>query len=305
MTSNACSRYVFTFNNYTEDDCAVVEAFAKDHCRYLIYGKEVAPSTGTPHLQGYFNLNKKNRLTWLVKKIPRCAFLVSKGTPKQAAEYCRKGGDIFEYGTNVIQGQRTDLEIVAHHIRDGATLKSIAYDYPAVVIKYSRGISALQSILSGARETSHVRGVWLHGPPGAGKSHLVRKSLDYTLFVKQQNKWWDGYTNEEHVLIDDLDMGGKCLGHYIKLWADRYAVTTAEIKGATIALNHRFLFVTSNYTIEQIWDDDVVLQQAILRRFFVLGLYHHSRQTDLVKVQDYLFSCYDNIPLNEEDEQSI
>lgn len=293
-SSAACVRYCFTFNNYTDDDIALVKAFAEEHTRYLIFGKEIAPTTGTPHLQGFFILKKKNRMTWLVKRIPRCSFLTSKGAPKQAADYCRKAGDVWEHGKITVSGQRNDLEAVAQRITQGASLSDIAHENPVAIIKYSRGLSVLQSILSGARETSHVRGIWLHGPPGAGKSYLVRKVLDYPLFVKQQNKWWDGYAGESHVLMDDFDMAGACLGHYIKIWADKYVVRSAEIKGSTINLNHRFLFVTSNYTIEQIWPADVILQLAILRRFHVIGCYAHTRDSDLRKLQDYMFGCYDN-----------
>ena len=37
----------------------------------------------------------------------------------------------------------------------------------------------------------------------------------------------------------------------MKLWADPYGFLTGEIKGGQISLNYKYLYVTSNYTIEQ------------------------------------------------------
>lgn len=44
------------------------------------------------------------------------------------------------------------------------------------------------------------------------------------------------------------------MGHYLKLWADRYKVT-GEVKGATINLNHRYLYVTSNWSITEMFTE--------------------------------------------------
>lgn len=46
-------RYVFTWNNYPEDKCDEILKRSKYKFTYCIYGREVAPTTGTPHLQGY------------------------------------------------------------------------------------------------------------------------------------------------------------------------------------------------------------------------------------------------------------
>ena len=57
---------------------------------------------------------------------------------------------------------------------------------------------------------------------GIGKSYAVR-SVYPNLYVKSSNKWWDGYTNQDVVLVDDLD--SDVLKHYIKIWADPHIVT--------------------------------------------------------------------------------
>lgn len=42
------------------------------------------------------------------------------------------------------------------------------------------------------------------------------------------------------------------LGHYLKIWADKWSCT-GEVKGGTVPLNHRNFIVTSNYSIEQVF----------------------------------------------------
>lgn len=36
--------WCFTLHNYTEDECVSIQ---ETGCRYIVYGKEVAPTTGT------------------------------------------------------------------------------------------------------------------------------------------------------------------------------------------------------------------------------------------------------------------
>jgi len=60
---------------------------------------------------------------------------------------------------------------------------------------------------------------------------------------------------------------GKCLSHYIKIWADKYACK-GETKGGAVNLTHRRFIITSNYHPRELWtDNDPQLLEAITRRF--------------------------------------
>ena len=72
-------------------------------------------------------------------------------------------------------------------------------------------LSSLQknlSLFQTLKAESEYKGIrkcwWIYGKPGIGKSYAVI-SLYPNLYVKSSTKWWDGYTNQDVVLVDDLD----------------------------------------------------------------------------------------------------
>lgn len=111
-----------------------------------------------------------------------------------------------------------------------------------------------------------VKGIWIYGPSGIGKSHFCRHRHP-DAYIKDQTKWWTGYIDQEVVLLEDFDIQGQCLSHHIKIWADKWGATV-ESKGGHVLLRHRLMVVTSNYSIEAIFTkSDPELLQAIQRRF--------------------------------------
>lgn len=127
-----------------------------------------------------------------------------------------------------------------------------------MVLKYDKlktAVAAYQLDTRKPYEAKGCRGLWIQGPPGTGKTHKARTISQAEFgeepFILTGGKWFDGYTNQKVIVVEDLDKyTAHQLGHHIKLWADKYPVT-AEVKGATIPLQHRILIVTSNYTIQE------------------------------------------------------
>lgn len=86
-------RFAFTYNNYDEKGIELINKFGNDDCLYLLYEREVCPSTGTLHLQGFFIVKKNICLKHIRSKIPNKIWI----TPARKSTlanimYCSKDG---------------------------------------------------------------------------------------------------------------------------------------------------------------------------------------------------------------------
>lgn len=92
---SAKKRWCLTLNNYTEDEEKVLVEWISSNSSAIL-GKEVGES-GTPHIQGYFELKRKLRFTALKKVacMKRCHLEEAKGNREQNEVYCSKGNVII------------------------------------------------------------------------------------------------------------------------------------------------------------------------------------------------------------------
>lgn len=171
-------------------------------------------------------------------------------------------GTRFEIGEKPFnRSKKTDWALAKQKAQAGL-INEVPDD---VYIKYYRTLKQIAMDNMGRPDDLlSVSGIWIHGPPGTGKSHYARQHHGHSLYLKAQNKWWDGYQGEKTVLIDDYDTN--TLGHYLKIWADKYAFM-AEMKGSSVQIRPDRIIITSNYTIEQLFPDPI-LAAAINRRFY-------------------------------------
>jgi len=147
-----------------------------------------------------------------------------------------------------------------------AAIKGDFEKIPAEVqIKHLPNLLKLNALYSEPKQFEEVRGVWIYGPSGCGKTTFARTEYSEDVYIKAQNKWWDGYHGQKTVVLDDLD--SDCLSHYLKIWADKWAAR-GEIKGGQVALNYEHFIVTSNFSIEELFRKvPEVTLDAIKRRF--------------------------------------
>ena len=81
--------WVFTLNNYTEDDIQRL-ANPYEQVKYIAYGKEIAPNTGTPHLQGYMCLWEPQRMSFFKRQLPRAHMEPMRGRLQDNDKYVEK-----------------------------------------------------------------------------------------------------------------------------------------------------------------------------------------------------------------------
>lgn len=178
-------------------------------------------------------------------------------------------GTRFEKGQKLMKrNSKTDWKKIKD-LAVAGELTKISEENPQVFISSYRTLKQISiDYMVAPQDMSSTTGVWIYGPPGVGKSHFARDTYGRDLYMKAQNKWWDGYQNQRFVLLDDLDTN--VLGHYLKIWADKYSFM-AESKGSSRLIRPEKFIVTSNYRIEDLFVDPI-LCEAIKRRFYIIEI---------------------------------
>ena len=119
-----------------------------------------------------------------------------------------------------------------------------------------------------------LENLWLYGRPGTGKTSYVFRNFNDNLYIKAINKWWDGYIDQDTVLLDDWDPNHNILVGYLKQWADRFPFR-AEIKGGSLLIRPKRIIITSNYSIDECFqnqnDADAIKRRFKRLRFIVFG----------------------------------
>lgn len=134
--------WCFTLNNYTDDDVAHLLALdtvgtTSNSVRYMVFGKEIAPETLTPHLQGYVLFKKQKRLGGVQSLLSNRAHYSIAMDKKASIDYCKKDGDFYEIGTeDVPQGQRNDLSAYIPEVHD--MIEKGHIDIDSLEIKYDK-----------------------------------------------------------------------------------------------------------------------------------------------------------------------
>ena len=246
---------------------------------YMVYGRETG-AEGTPHLQGFL-VTKVSKLSAMKKLHPTCHWEIAKGSAEQNRVYCTKQGDYVEQGVMPINAKKKgEMEIERWELALTAAKEGRIDDVPAdILIRHYGNIQKIKAAYQSAPTvlSGELTNQWIYGTPGCGKTSRAF-SENPGAYLKGLNKWWDGYVDQTAVIIDDMDPFHKSLAQEFKVWAHHYPFP-AEIKGGSMCIRPERIVVTSNYRIDEVWED-ATTREAMHRRFTEIYMPSNKPITD-------------------------
>ena len=247
MSSNSPHRsWCFTENNYTPEQ---ILHYQQLECNYICFGKEVGEK-GTPHLQGVIRFAKTHRLTGIKKTISQTAHWEPCRDFEKAVNYCMKEDPEPFIKDNRKQGQRTDLDLACETVQTGGILE-LAKNDPGMFVKYHGGFTKLATMFQKPRkEPPHV--TWIYGTTGTGKTRLVHDKEDSLFVAHSSYKWWDGYRQQDAIIIDDMRASWAPFNILLKI-LDRYQMQV-EVKGGFCELNSPRIYITSQFPPHEVYN---------------------------------------------------
>ena len=256
-------RWVFTLNNPRSP----LPQEMPRGCRFLVYQQERGAS-GTAHLQGYLEFERAQRLSRVTgifegdypQPQPRAHWEIARGTAEECVAYCSKS-DTREPGTVGVtlgapggstgQGRRSDLDAAAERVLSSGLVS----DVPAgVFARYSSGLLKLAARVPGPYRPE-LRVVCIVGPTGIGKSYAVRDRYPhlYCPYYGNSGLWWDGYTDQRVVLLEEF--AGQVQLQKLLQILDPYP-SSLECKGGSVASRFNLVFLTSNRSPTEWYRDE-------------------------------------------------
>nr|QKV51202.1 putative replication associated protein [Crucivirus sp.] len=314
--------WCFTINNYTLEDPEIFRTYAAK-IDYSIFGFEVAPTTGTPHMQCYMNHNNTIRFQTIRKLFPRAANIVqAKGTAKHNQRYCKKGEQSKEeydelldqgpnYGKNAVweefgecpesvgAGHRTDLDIIGDQLRDGTTtVDELARSLPLDTFnRYSRTFAYMQNLYQRERRREgDLQCFFLYGTTGSAKTREYTRGYREDEIFNQlpDSVRFSGYTGQRCFVMNEVR--GDVPFRYILGIADPSAPYPIEIKNERLLqlMTATRIVITSCHPPEKLWPDESPTDMLQLHRRYTVVKLDGNRRDVVTNKQVYTLPWVDH-----------
>lgn len=272
--SEESRRWCFTLHNYTEED---INRLLQHNTTYIIFGKEICPTTGTPHLQGYMEFKSETSRRTQIKKLhPKIWLKKSRGDAEDNEKYCSKDGDYYEQGEPKMQGKRSDIDRVTKELMETSlTVDEIAIDSPMFYHQYGRTLNKLEELkMRKLFRNEMTQGIWYFGETGTGKSHTALKDYnpDTHYIYPNDNGWWDGYKQQETVIFNEFR--GQIPYSELLTIVDKWPHQVKRRGREPLPFTSKTVIITSSLTPEEVYknlsqNDDLA---QLYRRFKIINL---------------------------------
>lgn len=240
------------------------EADLPDGVAYERGQLEEGGETGYRHYQLLVVLSRKQSLSG-VKSIYGSTVHAELTRSSAANDYVWKEdtriGEPFEKGTLPTQRNRKkDWDAIWLAATEG-DLSQVPAD---VRVQHYRTLRTIRADF--AVPEAMVRQCFVYcGRTGTGKSRRAWDEAGLSAYPKDpRTKFWDGYRDQEHVVIDEF-RGDIHISHILR-WLDRYPCIV-EIKGASVVLRAKKIWITSNLHPDYWFPEaDQETKDAVMRR---------------------------------------
>lgn len=265
-------RICYTLSNYTEDELELLRNYK--NVKIHVAGFEEAPTTGTPHIQGYIEFISKQRFAKIKKDFgPRFHFERCYGDRKSNIDYIANNKDKPAYKQFIyfisddITTDSANVQEVKSWIESGISLEEIlddpSYGATAKTIKLYKELAPIyQKPRSWRPEV-----IWIYGEAGHGKTLYVHSQEPSLYILQLEKKWFDGYTDQQAILWDDLDWdlydGGvqdssrdkleqQRLFQRLLSLCDRYAFR-GNVKGSSVQIVAKRIYLVAHQPPWELW----------------------------------------------------
>lgn len=261
-------RFTFTLNNYTEDQIKYLEGWqsSENRVQCIYFGREVAPTTQTPHLQGFICFKSPSQLRAVINGFskhgcPGTHVELMKASIDKNKEYCSKEGQTYLFGS--VPSSHTGKTAASEyaHAIELATQDDFfqLYElYPELSVKH---YASLHGIAKRAKEIAPkpgdralLKNYWLFSKSsGVGKSKIVRDIFGDNVCI--WNHQYPEYENEHAVLFDDIVPSDlQYRGGIMKRLCDHYPVQIRSIYGKPKLIRPQVVIFTSNYRLQECFE---------------------------------------------------
>lgn len=239
--------------------------------RYCIFGKEICPTTGRPHLQGFLVFHNPKTFSQ-AKAFFGDRYHTEKliGTPEQNIAYCSKDEEYYEVGDPPAKGARNDISTIRQMVKEGKTMEDIM----EVATSYQSAKMAEMMLKYKRRPKKQKRTIkWYWGATGTGKTYDATEEAGEDYWVSQHNlRWWAGYCGQKVVIIDDFRKDF-CTFHELLRLTDVYPYYIEQKNGGMwLQPTTTTIIITSCYPPEEVYNTREDIGQ-LLRRIDEIRLY--------------------------------
>lgn len=204
------------------------------------------------------------------------------GNEEQCTAYGSKDNDYQDFGDKPKQGMRSDLEAIKDDILNGTTtVDDIAIEQPNMYHQYGRTFNKLEDIaLRRKFRTWMTTCEWIYGKTGVGKSHKAFENYnpDTHYIYPNDNGWWDGYTGQETVIINEF-RGGIQYSELLDL-IDKWPKTVKRRHREPAPFLAKHIIITSSMTPSEVYNNLSINDrlEQLMRRITLT----HLKRTEVV-----------------------